>query len=83
MKIKIQGDYLLIEPETDFESDYLQRYQIIGVDGFLKTGVDLTQVIGLKIYPKKPDKDCSAWHKMNQDKDDFCKFCNKPLNSDF
>jgi len=34
---------------------------------------------------KEVDKkyDCSAWHEANQDKDDICCYCNKPLNPDF
>jgi len=53
MKIRIQQKALLLEPETDFELEYLRMYQSYDVDGFLKTGIDLTHVIGLKIFPAK------------------------------
>ena len=55
MKIRIQENSLIIEPETDFEVEYLKRYQSTGVDGFLKMGIDLTNVVGLKIYPAKKE----------------------------
>ena len=58
MKIRLEKTTMLIVPETDFEVEYLRRYQVAGVDGFLKTGIDLTHVIGLKIYPgEKAEQD--------------------------
>ena len=51
MKIRLEETTMIIVPETDFESEYLKRYQVEGVNGFLKTGIDLTHVIGLKIFP--------------------------------
>ena len=62
MKIRLEETTMLIVPETDFEVEYLRRYQS-GVDGFLKTGIDLTHVVGLKIFPgEKAEEDVSNFN---------------------
>jgi hypothetical protein len=51
MEIHITDDGLMIVPETEFEKDYLQHTFPGGhtYKAFLKTGLTIDDVIGLKI----------------------------------
>ena len=51
MKVKMMNDGLLVEPETDFEADYLRHnFADSGVRAFLKHGMTASELVGLKIY---------------------------------
>jgi hypothetical protein len=43
---------LLIMPETDFESEYIKSFQNQNLGCFVKTGIDLTDIIGLRVFIK-------------------------------
>ncbi len=59
MQIKILSKEkgLMIVPETEFERDYLKKFQNVKLVSFIKTGVDLTDVLGLKIHIDDKAKD--------------------------
>ena len=50
------GEELMIIPETDFEVDYLKQFQGKKLEAFVKTGQDLTDIVGLKIRIQPADK---------------------------
>jgi len=50
MKVEMLKDGLIVTPETDFEIQWLRRfYHPQGVTGFLKHGVSISTVVGLKV----------------------------------
>lgn len=50
MKVEIIKDGLLIVPETEFEIQYLRKYyHPKGLKAFLKHGVSVATVVGIKI----------------------------------
>ena len=55
MKVSILKDHLLVVPETEFEEDWLLNLYQQGVDhsAFIKTGLTLNDILGLKIVPRK------------------------------
>lgn len=58
MKVKLHNGDLLIEPETEFEVDYL--YHKIGggkvFSAFIKTGAEVTDLLGVKLIAIEKDK---------------------------
>lgn len=59
MKIHVdfKEDYIMIVPETKFEIDYIARWQGEKLKGFVKTGTDLTDILGIKISKVMPNVD--------------------------
>ena len=60
MKIIVNDNGLLIEPETDFEESYLENLQYNNkLEVYLKHGMSLSSIIGLKITrsSNKPQKE--------------------------
>jgi hypothetical protein len=54
MKVRMSKNNLLIIAETEFEDDYLdelveKRGKNVKFEGFIKTGIDITEKIGLKL----------------------------------
>ena len=58
MKICKEKDALILEPETEFERDTLLDLYGLGAShtAFIKTGITLADVVGLKIPFKKDEK---------------------------
>ena len=50
-------EYFMITPETEFETDFISKWQGDKLEAFVKTGVQLTDIVGLKIKRIKNDKD--------------------------
>ena len=55
MKIKIVPKGLLIIPESDFESDYLQSLGFGRLKCFVKQGLTPAEVIGVQIEPSEEE----------------------------
>ena len=57
MKVSICKGGLIIEPETDFEDSYIReafRLQTDNIKCFVKTGLTLSDLIGIKIcFPQE------------------------------
>ena len=51
MKVTLTKEDLLIEPETEFETEYLSNFEVDEV--FHKTGQTLAHLLGIKIKRKK------------------------------
>ncbi|MBT5419446.1 MAG: hypothetical protein HOK80_01035, partial [Candidatus Cloacimonetes bacterium] len=51
MKVTLTNEDLLIEPETEFETEYLSNFEVDKV--FHKTGQTLAHLLGIKIKRKK------------------------------
>lgn len=50
MKVTLlEKDELLIEPETDFEAEYLQRFKDMELTVFHKSGISTGDYVGIKI----------------------------------
>lgn len=52
MKVIPEKEGLFIEPETDFEIDYLKTFQNESFKVFVKCGLTPAEVLGLKIKVK-------------------------------
>lgn len=60
MQIKISAEEnveLTLIPATDFEANYLRRFQGKKLEAFVKTGQNLTDIVGLKIRIHEQAKD--------------------------
>jgi len=49
MQFRIIKNGIFIIPETEFELEYIKQFQIENLKAFVKTGVNLTDILGLKI----------------------------------
>ena len=49
LQVDFKEDYMMIVPETEFEEEYIQRWQGEKLKGFVKTGSDITDILGIKI----------------------------------
>lgn len=52
MKVNLLPDGIIIEPETEFEAEYLQSIKIEQSEIFHKCGVSASDYLGLKIKRK-------------------------------
>lgn len=50
-------DCLMIVPETEFETDFISKWQGNKLEAFVKTGLQLTDIVGIKIKRIIDDKD--------------------------
>ena len=59
MKTIVLDNGLLLEPETEFEKDMLLKTFRSGVNhqAFIKTGLTLNDVLGLKVVPNETKKE--------------------------
>lgn len=55
MIVKPRDEGLFIEPETEFETTYLGRFQNHTFQGYVKCGLSPAEILGLIIKPKKED----------------------------
>ena len=53
MKVKITSKGLLVLPETEFESDYIQNLGFGNLKCFVKHGQTPAEVIGVQIEPSE------------------------------
>jgi hypothetical protein len=67
MKVRITDDGIIIVPETDFEEDYLRKDFKGNPKSFLKHGVTLKELIGLKICKSEPLKEIPKKPAYNED----------------
>lgn len=57
MKVEILEDGLIIVPESDFEEQYLRKtFACKKLEAFLKHGLSVKDLIGLKIKPLQNEK---------------------------
>ena len=49
MNIKLTDDGLILIPDTDFEIEYIKSFAGIECKVYVKTGLCITDIVGLKI----------------------------------
>jgi len=53
MKVSIVDDGLMIEPETEFETQYISNMRKFPIKSFVKCGLTPKDVLGIKILSDK------------------------------